>query len=222
VRRPLLAAAGIAALAVAIALALLGRAVLATPAAVDRAAADWPDRVHVGARDRSLADRAAADVLAVDRVDAFRRIVDIYRSAVALQAAAGDPKGPVLISRLIPKLRSPEERAQAFVMAGTLLAYSAGAGFGVVLPRQDQAPTEAVLGQAREDFRAAVRSDPGNEDAKFDLELLLRQQQAQSKHRPHGQKRKKAPTTQEKRKKKTSRTNGAEHHAGIYQTGSGY
>jgi len=220
-RRALIAAAGIAALVVAIALVLLGRAVLATPAAVDRAAADWPDRVHVGARDRSLADRAAADLLAVDRGDAFRRVVGIYRNAVALQAAAGNPKGPVLISRLIPELRSPQERAQALVMAGTLLAYSAGAGFGVVLPRQDQAPTATVLAQAREDFRAAVRSDPGNEEAKYDLELLLRQQQAQSKQRPHGQKRKKAPTTQDKRKK-SSQSSGQEHHAGIYQTGSGY
>ena len=106
-------------------------------------------------------------------------------------------------------------------MAGTLLAYSAGAGFGVVLPRQDQAPTATVLGQAREDFRAAVRSDPGNEAAKYDLELLLRQQQAQSKHRPHGHKRKKTPTTQDKRRK-TTPASGAEHHAGIYKTGSGY
>ena len=220
-RRPVFAAAGVAALAASIALALLGRAVLATPAAVDRAAAAWPESVHVGARQRSLADRTAAYLLAADRADAFNEIVGIYRNAIALPAAAGDPRGPVQITRLIPRLRSPEERAQALVMAGTLLAYSAGAGFGVVLPRQDQAPTAIVLGQAREDFRAAVRSDPGNEAAKYDLELLLRQQQAQSKPPPQGHKRKKTPTTQDKRRK-TTPANGQEHHAGIYKTGSGY
>lgn len=221
-RRPVLtAAAGIAALAVSIALALLGRAVLATPTAVDRAAAGWPARAQVGTRHRSLADRAAAYLLAADRADAFTEIVGIYRAAIEFPAAAGDPRGPVRISRLIPKLRSPEERAQALAMAGTLLAYSAGAGFGVILPRRNQAPTATVLDQAREDFRAAVNSDSGNEAAKYDLELLLRQQKAQAPQRPSAHKRKKTPTTQNKRKK-TARTNGQEHHAGIYQTGSGY
>jgi hypothetical protein len=219
-RRVVIAAAGIAALAVSIPLALLGRAVLATPAAVERAAPGWPARAQVEGRHRSLADRAAASLLAADRADAFDEIVAIYRDAVAIPAAAGDPKGPVGISRLIPRLRSPEERAQALVMAGTLLAYSAGAGFGAVLPAREQAPTATVLAQAREDFRAAIRSDPGNEAAKYDLEFLLRQQDAQSQ-KPQARKRKKAPATQDKRKK-TARANGQELHAGIYATGSGY
>ena len=221
-RRVIAAASGIAVLAVSIALALLGRAVLATPAAVDRAAPGWPERALVEARHRSLADRVAASLLAADRADAFNQIVGVYRNAIELQAAAGDPRGPVAITRLIPRLRSPEERAQALVMAGTLLAYSAGAGFGAVLPAREQAPTTTVLAQAREDFRDAVRSDPGNEAAKYDLEFLLRQQQAQSKQKPPARKRKKAPTTQDRRKKKTAAANGQEHHAGIYATGSGY
>jgi hypothetical protein len=220
-RRVVTAVAGIAALAVSVALALLGRAVLATPAAVDRAAPSWPARAQVEARHRSVADRAAASLLAADRIDAFTEIVGIYRDAIALPAAAGDPRGPVGISRLIPRLRSPEERAQALVMAGTLLAYSAGSGFGAVLPGREQAPTATVLAQAREDFRDAIRGDPGNEAAKYDLEFLLRQQQAQSKQKPPARKRKKAPTTQDRRKK-TAPANGQEHHAGIYATGSGY
>jgi hypothetical protein len=221
VRRPVTAAVGIAVLAVSIALALLGRAVLATPAAVARANAAWPDRVQVGVRHRSLADRLAGELVSADRADAFRKIVGIYRNAVSLPAAAGDPKGPIEISQLIPKLRSPDERAQALVMAGTLLAYSAGAGFGAVLPARDQGPTQTVLAQAREEYRTAVLSDPGNEAAKYDLELLLRQQQAQSPPRPHAQKRKKTPTSQDKRRKSRP-TNGQEHHAGIYAGGSGY
>lgn len=220
-RRIVTAVAGFAALAVSIALVLLGRAVLATPAAVDRAAPEWPARAQMEARHRSLADRAAASLLDAGRADAFDEIVGVYRNAVELPAAAGDPKGPVAISKLIPQLRSSQERAQALVMAGTLLAYSAGAGFGAVLPAREQAPTAVVLAQAREDFRDAVRTDPGNEEAKVDLEFLLRQQQAQSKPKPQAKKRKKTNTSQSKRKKPKS-TNGQEHHAGIYATGSGY
>jgi hypothetical protein len=220
-RRVLTAAAGFAALVASVALALLGRAVLATPTAVDRAAPGRPARAQVEARHRSLADRAAASLLDAGRADPFDEIVGVYRSAVQLQAAAGDPKGPVAISKLIPRLRSSQERAQALVMDGTLLAYSAGAGFGAVLPAREQAPTAVVLAQAREDFRDAVRSDPGNEEAKVDLEFLLRQQQAQSKPKPQGKKRKKSHTSQSKRKK-AKNTNGQEHHAGIYATGSGY
>jgi hypothetical protein len=222
VRRRLLAGfAGIVALVVAVALALLGRAVLATPGAIDRAAPGWPAGVQVRARDRSLADRAAASLLAADRADVFARIVAVYRNAIALPAAAGDPRGPVRISRLIPKLRSPAERAQALTMAGTLLAYSAGAGFGVVLPRGAQAPTQTVLDQAVADFRAAVRSDPTDETAKYDLELLLRQRQKQRKPPQRNQKQRRTPTTQDSRRK-TAPQSGQEHHAGIYETGSGY
>jgi hypothetical protein len=221
-KRPVVTAvAGIIAILVSIALALLGRAVLATPAAVDRAGTAWPERVHVATRDTDPFDRAAASLVGTGHAGAFDQIVAIYRNAVALQAAAGDPRGPVGITRLIPRLHSSQERAQALVMAGTLLAYSAGAGFGVILPRSDQAATATVLDQAREDYRAAIRDDPGNETAKYDLELLLRQQRAQSAQRPQAQKRKKAPARQDRRQK-TTRANGEEHHAGIYATGSGY
>lgn len=220
-RRRVLAGAGVAALAAAVAVALLGRAVLAAPAAGDRASPVWPERMQIGVRHPSLADRAAASLLAADRADAFREVVRIYRAAMALPAAAGDPRGPVAISRLLPKLRSRGERAQALTMAGTLLAYSAGAGFGALLPSSAQAATATVLAQAREDFRAAIRDDPGNEAAKYDLELLLRQQRAQSPQRPNDRKRKKPSTTQDNRRKKAP-ANGQEHHAGIYETGSGY
>lgn len=219
-RSALTGAAGIAVLAASIALALLGRAVLATPGVIDRGAPGWPARGQIETQRRSVADRVAASLLAADRTDAFTRIVGIYSDAIALSAAGGDPKDTVEISQLFPKLRAPEERAQALVMAGTLLAYSAGSGFGVVLPRKLQAPTATLLAQALEDFRAAVRTDPAGEEAKYDVELLLRQREAQAPPKPQGTKRKKAPATQDKRKKK--RANGQEHHAGIYATGSGY
>jgi len=91
-RRVVTAVAGIAALAVSVALALLGRAVLATPAAVDRAAPSWPARAQVEARHRSVADRAAASLLAADRIDAFTEIVGIYRDAIV---AVVDPEDHV-------------------------------------------------------------------------------------------------------------------------------
>lgn len=219
-RRALTAGVGVALLVLAVALALLGRAVLTTPAAVERAGTAWPSSVRVAATQRNLADRAAASLLAADRNDAFAEIVGIYRDAVSLLAAAGEPRGPVRISHLIPKLRSPAERSQALTMAGTLLAYSAGAGLGVVLPAGAQAATATVLAQAREDFRAAIRSDPGNEEAKVDLELLLRQQ-AEQERKPKPSPTKKSPTTQDTRTKNKS-TSGQEHHAGIYATGNGY
>ena len=220
-RRMVIAVAGIAAIVCSIPLALLGRAVLATPAAVAEATPGWPVRVQVGRHQRSLADRAAASLLATDRSEAFTEIVGIYQSAISFRPSAGDPRGPVRISRLIEQLHSPAERAQALTMAGTLLAYSAGAGFGVVLPRSDQAPTATVLAQALEDFRAAVRSDPANEAAKYDLELLLRQHEKQSRHKPPSRKRKKTSTAQDNRRKTTPK-NGQEHHAGVYAAGSGY
>lgn len=220
-RSVLTGAAGIAVLAASIALALLGRAVLATPGAIDRGAPGWPARGQVETQRRSLADRAAASLLAADRADTFTKIVGVYRDAIALSAAAGDPKDAVEISQLLPRLRAPKERGQALVMAGTLLAYSAGSGFGVILPRKLQVPTATLLAQALENFRAAVRADPGNEEAKYDVELLLRQREAQAPPRPQGNKRKKTPSTQDKRKKKTA-ANGQEHHAGVYATGSGY
>jgi len=216
------AVAGVVLLVAAVAVALLGRAVLATPAAVERTGPGWPTGARIAVTHRNVAERAAAAVLDAGRNDAFAQIVGIYRNAVALLAAAGDPRGPVKISHLIPTLRSAEERSQALTMSGTLLAYSAGAGFGVVLPGKTQAPTAAVLAQAVEDFRAAVRSDPANEEAKVDLELLLRQQEEQAKQRQKpSPKQKKSPTTQDKRSK-TAPTNGQEHHAGVYATGSGY
>ena len=220
-RRMLAVATAVVLLAASVALALLGRAVLAAPASAQRAAPDWPQRARVGTRDKSAAARAAAYLLDTRRTDTFDEIVAIYRNAISLPAAAGDPRGPIRISRLIPSLSSPGERAQALVMAGTLLAYSAGSGFGVVLPGNLQAATATVLGQAREDFRTAVQSDPTNEAAKYDLELLLRQQSAQKPKPKSGKRKKKAPTTQDTRKK-TAPSTGQEHHAGIYATGTGY
>jgi hypothetical protein len=222
-RRVATTTAGIAMLVAAVALALLGRAVLATPASVDREVADWPARAHLAASHRSLADRAAAALLDTDRVDAFAEAAAIYRNALDFQASAGQPSGPVQITQLVPKLHSQAERAQALVMAGRLLAFSAGAGFGVALPSKDQVATAPVLRQALDDFRAAIRADDTGETAKYDLELMLRQQAATHTPPTSGKKKltKKPPTKQDKRRKSRKQA-GEQHHAGVYSTGTGY
>ncbi len=220
-RRLVLAFAGLVVLAASVALALVGRAVLTTPAAVALGGPGLPSRVEVAARRPDLAARAAAALLDSGPEERFARVVGIYDNAVSLLASAGDPRGPVAISRLVPSLHSPQERAEALTMAGTLLAYSAGAGFGALLPARDQAPTAVVLAQAVADFQAAIRSDPTGEAAKYDLELLLRQRNAQAPPKPAARRRKKAPATQDHHVKPT-RASGQEHHAGIYATGTGY
>lgn len=217
------ATTGLVLLVAAVALALLGRAVLATPAAVNGKVADWPARAHFAKSQRSLAERAAASLLDTERVDAFAEAAAIYRNALSFQASAGEPSGPVQITQLVPKMGSQAERAQALVMAGRLLAFSAGAGFGVALPNQDQAATAPVLRQALDDFRAAIRADDAGETAKYDLELLLRQRASAQTPPGSGKKKltKKQPTKQEKRRKSRKQT-GEQHHAGIYATGTGF
>jgi hypothetical protein len=223
VRRGLLVAAGVAALVLSIPLALLGRAVLATPAAVARETAAAPADVRVGARHRSLADRAAWELLGADRVEPFAQIVRTYRTVTELPALAGQPTWSVRLARLIPRLRSPEERAQAYVMAGTLLGLGAGDGLGV--PGGTDSPgAKALLRQAADDFRSALQYDDANEQAKYDLELLLKQERAQ-RPAPNGRKRKSATRPQPsggKIRKKVNLTQSRINDAGIYATGSGY
>ena len=173
-RQLLLAAAGAVALALSVRAVLVGRAVLATPGEVARATTSWPSDTRVAKRERDLADRAAASLLATDRAERFGEIVRIYRDATALPVVAGQPTGPIRIAHLIPTLHTDRERAQALVMASTLLAMAAGDGLGVAEIGRD-AGSKALLLQALGGFRAAVASDDRNEAAKFDLELLLRQ-----------------------------------------------
>ena len=224
-RRLLVVGGGMAALLLAIVLALLGRAVLDTPAAVARETEATSADVQVGSRDRTLADRAAWDLLGAGRAKPFVEIVRIYRTVTALPALAGQPTWSVRIAGLIPKVHAQGERAQAYVMAGTLLALGAGDGLGIREGATGALSPQAksLLSQAVGDFRAALAADPSNEEAKYDLELLLKQERARqpkpgrpkrstTKPKPAGGTlREKVPLTQ-------SKINDA----GIYATGSGY
>jgi hypothetical protein len=221
-RRLVLAAVGALALVLAVPLVLLGRAALATPAAVARQT--QPASVSVGPAHRSLAEKAAWNLLGADRGEAFAQIVQTYRTVAALPALAGQATWSVRIAGLIPKLRSPEERAQAYVMAGRVLALGAGDGLGVSEPN-DSAGARALLAQAADDFRAALRNDPGSEEAKYDLELLIRQQLARAERRSDTAKRSATARSQPaagRRQQAQPLTQSRINDAGVYASGSGY
>jgi hypothetical protein len=215
----------VAAIVLSIPLALLGRAVLATPAAVARQTADRPADIRVGARHRSLADRAAWHLLAADRVEPFAEIVQTYRTVAELPALAGQPTWSVRVARLIPKLHDPKDRAEAYVMAGALLALAAGNGLGVP-DGIGSAGARPLLAQALDDFRTAVRNDPESEEAKYDLELLLKQQAARSNPSDSGGTKRKTPVRPEpasgKRRQTPPVTQSRINDAGVYATGTGY
>jgi hypothetical protein len=217
-------AAATLALLLAIPLALLGRAALATPDAVARQTVDGSAGIRVGVQHRSRAERAAWRLLGADRSEPFAQIVQIYRTVAALPALAGQPTWSVRIAHLIPRLRSPEERAQAYVMAGRLLALGAGDGLGV-LQDNDSPGAQALLAQATDDFRAALRNDPASEEAKYDLELLLRQQMTEAERNNGGRKRSKTVKAQPspgKRRQTEPLTQSRINDAGVYASGSGY
>lgn len=222
-RRLAAAAAGAIALALSIPLALLGRAALATPAAVARQTAEPPAGDELARRHGSWADRAAWQVLGADRSEPFAQILQIYRTVAALPALAGQPTWSVRIARLIPKLRSPAERAQAYVMAGRVLALGAGDGLGVAQDN-DSESARALLAQAADDFRAAVQDDPETEEAKYDLELVLRQQRAVARRGGAGARRDpvSARPAPGKRGRAQPLTQSRINDAGVYATGSGY
>ena len=223
-RRVLTGLAGATALVLAIPLALVGRAALDTPAAVARQTAS-PAGVQVGPHHRSPAERAAWSLLAADRSTPFAQIVKTYRTVADLPALAGQPTWSIQISRLIPELRSASEQAQAYVMAGTVLALGAGDGLGVPLV-SDSEGAQALLTQALADYRAAVLADGGNEDAKYDLELLLRQATAQAPPpAPNGAKKRRPmpqPQADGKQRQTQPRVESRINDAGIYANGTGY
>jgi hypothetical protein len=221
-RRVAFGALGAVLLLCSIGLGLLGRAVLDTPSSLTGASADLPSRVDARTPRAGLSAHLAGSFLGVrSDEEAFAAIVSIYREAVSFLATAGDPKGPIRIARLLPRVESPGEEAQALTMAATLLAYSAGAGFGAALPPSLQAPTVVVLDQTIQDLRAAILFDPSGETAKFDLELILRQLKPPP-HRTRASRRAKGRPKGKGAGRAPKGSNGQEHHAGIYSVGSGY
>jgi hypothetical protein len=208
-RRPLLAfAAGAAAIALAVPLVLLGRAVLATP---DRAGST------------GAFDRAANWLLGVRNDDAFFELVRAYRRADSKSTV--DSATPVRLATLARRIGPRTERAQAHLMVGAIFALPAGNG-SVSFGRMRQFGGGPLLDQAAQEFREAAMLDERNEAAKYDLELVLRSQtpafQALSKRRlsaperPNGRNNKQGQDTKHPRTKRRLKQGG------VYGSGSGY
>jgi hypothetical protein len=216
----LVAAAGAVALALSIPLALLGRAVLATE--VTRLDAGSLDN---GVRqNRTLAERAAASLLAADRAERFAAVVRAYRRAAAAPAIGAASMAPVRLAQLARRVDNADERAQAHVMTGAVFALPAGNGT-VSFDLVRQLGGARLLEEAAAEFRAAARIDDQNEAAKYDLELLLKKdaiaRRSAGNGRPAGQ-RPNARQTRQQRRNASTRRRVEEHSAGIYSTGSGY
>ena len=224
-RRPLVqVVVGVCALVLAAPVALLGRAVLATPAAVALEARAWPAGTQV-VSSRSLAERAARVLLAADRAERLARIARAYERAAASPALVDTSVTALRLAQLARHVGSASERADAKVMAGAVFALPAGSG-AIGFDTVRRLGGGASLAEAAQEFRAAVLGDTRNEAAKYDLELLLKAEArpAASRHR-----RGKAAARQERKRqpkrvgRRGSRHAPAKRHpGGVYSTGSGY
>lgn len=225
-RQLLLTAAGVAAIVLSIALVLLARAVLATPAAIARTQVDWPANARVQ-RGRSPEERVAARLLAADRAQRLFAVARVYRHAAAVPAVAMASITPVQLAQMTRRLRSADERAQAHVMVGAIFALPAGNGT-ISFDLVRQLGGGRLLEQATEEFRIAAATDEHDEAAKYDLELLLKRAAiAQASHRQRAGKRgsKQQTESQQSRRRRRGRHARAtleEHNGGIYRNGTGY
>ena len=226
-RRLVVAAAGVVALALSIPIALLGRAVLSTPTTVAQRDVRWPSDVRVS-RAPTLPERAAATLLGVDQPEGLLTIARAYRHAAALPAFATASLTPVRLAQATESLDSAQERAQAHVLVGAILALPAGNG-SMSFDALRRLGGGRLLDQAAAEFRAAASLDDRDEAAKYDLELLLKSETAsRASRRPTSSRSssRKQPASRrqvrKRRRSKASQTRRRERTAGIYGTGSGY
>jgi hypothetical protein len=217
---------GSALLLVALALAVLGQAVLDLPAS---------EQHHLVALEAGrppqaagLRERVAAGFVGASRDTAFESAVAEYRNAIR-RSQSVDPDiaaelrrrqaAIVKLEHAIPRLGNPGERSQAEVMLGAVVALAAGNGEGT-LGNGQGIGGDLLLARALQSFRDAVRADSTNENAKFDLELLLAHQVRLPPRRGKGDsKQHKQPRAKKQRAKNDpSQAKGAN----LYGTGTGY
>jgi hypothetical protein len=130
--------------------------------AANPAKASWPPSTRVGA--------LVEDLLGVSGDVRLRRALQLYRETAGIPVRldnAGDvaPARAQAQKALAAAGRDGDRRraSQALTLLGIL-------AFGAVGQGSDQTQADAAL----TDFEDAIRADPGDEPAKFDLELLLR------------------------------------------------
>lgn len=224
-RRPVAAAvAGVCALAFAVPIALLGRAVLATPAAVARESRIWPANAQVE-ESHGIPERVARSLLAARNPERLAQIARTYRRAADSPAVVDTSATALRLAELARHVGSPAGRSRAEVIAGAAFALPAGTG-GLGFDAVRRLGGASSLEQAAQEFRAAIAADAGNEAAKYDLELLLkaeaRSRAAQHRHgKPPKQQGRKRPHIPPKKHSKR-RASAKRHQGSIYSNGFGY
>jgi hypothetical protein len=174
VKRAALLIGAAASLAAAVALAFLATDVSRWPGALEAGDARYraaPDEPGLWQPDELAPRRLARDLLAVDDDLAFRRAVQGLRLARLEGPSVTDPNLSLLRSdaqaRLLAIVESDGDavrRSAAANLMGVVALVS------LVAEEQDRA---VLMSTAIRSFRRAIALDPGNEDAKYNLELSL-------------------------------------------------
>jgi hypothetical protein len=167
------------AVALALVAAWLGRGFLVLDAAAARQDVALQGGVRLQHRPEAVNVRFAALLDQRHRSSALAQILTAFRAATVPHGRSLAPQTQPVdaeaeIAKLVPRLHDRGERAQAEVVLGILLAAAAGNGNGTLESGQGTGGN-LLLAQALHHFQEAVRFDPTNEDAKYDLELLLQE-----------------------------------------------
>lgn len=173
VGRTSLVAAALAALALAVAGVLLAADILRWRAHLDRGDA----RFAAATGNRSMWDAdellpfaPARRLLGVDDDLRFRRAIQSFRLARPTRAprdqhdVAVRAEAAFALARLERSDPRSERRSIAALLGGVLAFEQA---------RTEQTDAQVYLGRSLDEFRRAIRLDPANDDAKYDLELVL-------------------------------------------------
>jgi hypothetical protein len=216
--------AGLVALALSIPLALLGRATLATSEKVDRALTEWPAYATVHPARRPTFERAASALLGAGRAEHFAAAVSTYRRASAPPVFDVPPETLAAELHAISGLPPGKARAQGLLMLGTLFVLATGGDGRILGGANARKESGNLIREAMDDFRTAIVMDGGNDDAKYDLEVLLRlqiaSQPAPRKAKPGKGKHK--PPAGPRRAANRTLNRSELNHAGVYVAGTGY
>jgi hypothetical protein len=217
--------AGLILLGISIPLALLGRATLATQTKVERALTEWPAYATVGREsDAPPLERAASSLVGAGRAEHFADAVRTYRRASSPPVFDVPPETLASELHAISGLPPGKARAQGLLMLGTLFVLATGGDGRILGGANARKESGNLIREAMNDFRTAIVMDDGNEDAKYDLEVLLRlqiaAQPAPRKAKPGRGKRR--PPAGPRRAANRTLNRSELNHAGVYVAGTGY
>jgi hypothetical protein len=170
---------GVVLVVLALGAAWLGRGFLVLDAAAARQDVALQGAVRVEQRGDAANVRLAATLDQRHRSRVLAQILRTFQAAIVPRGRNRAPEtqpvdAEALVAKLVPRLHDRGERAQAEVVLGILLAAAAGNGNGTLESGQGTGGN-LLLAQALHHFQEAVRFDSTNEDAKYDLELLLQE-----------------------------------------------